>query len=280
MRGLAVALLLVLPLAGCASPASARVDVLASFYPLAYLASAIGGGNVTVGTLVPPGVEPHDYEPTTSDLVRVSDAKLLVVEGAGFEAWIANARAQAKSTAIVTATDGVNLTGGDPHAWLDPVLFAREARNVEAGMAAAFPQHAAAFHARADALVANLTRLNADYRAGLADCSTPFVITNHDAFGYLARAYNFTHVGITGLSPDAEPDPQTVREVVDQAKAHNVTIVFFEELVSPRVAEVIAREAGAQTRVLSPLESAREGADYESVMRENLASLREAMRCR
>lgn len=282
--------------AACTRGPARGVDVVASFYPLGYLATRIGSPDVTVETLIPSGVEPHDYEPTTSDLIRLSDAKLLIVQGVGFEGWLESARRQADVTRVAVATEGIELRAADstcgvakagtrdPHTWLDPVLFAKMARNVERALASAFPEHAAGFARRTDALEEHLAALDREFRDGLARCSTPFVITSHAAFGYLACEYGFTQLGIEGLSPNAEPDPRTVSRVVDEARAHGVTVVFFEDLVTPRVAEVVAKEIGAQVRVLSPLEgiapeAARHGADYASVMRENLAALRDAMHC-
>jgi zinc transport system substrate-binding protein len=286
------ALLLAGPLlSGCAS-SEPHPDVMATFYPLAWLAERIGGGDVSVGSIVKEGVEPHDYEPTTTDMARIIDAKLLVVQGAGFERWIETARSQAANTAVVTATAGIDLHLGDPsepeaqdpHTWMDPVLYARMARTVETAMAAAFPDRADGFHVRADALVADLTLLDQEFRAGLAHCQTRFVITGHAAFGYLAQEYGFTQLGIQGLDPDAEPDTATINHVVEEARTHNVTIVFFEDLVSPRLAQTIADEVHAETRILSPIEAIPQekvaaGASYLTVQRENLQNLRDAMRC-
>jgi zinc transport system substrate-binding protein len=164
------------------------------------------------------------------------------------------------------------------------MIFARTARNVEDALATTFPEHAAAFHARAASLAANLTQLDNDYAAGLAHCDVRFVVTNHAAFAYMGARYNFTMIAISGLDPEAEPTPETVQRVVDEVRAHNVTVVFFEDLVSPRVAETVAREAHATTRVLSPIEGilpddAAKGADYVTRMREDLAALKDGMRC-
>ncbi|MFO1534961.1 MAG: metal ABC transporter solute-binding protein, Zn/Mn family [Thermoplasmatota archaeon] len=291
---LAAALLLAPLLPGCASSGPAP-DVVATFYPLAYLAGRIGGGDLAVASIVREGVEPHDYDPTTTDLARISDARLLVVQGAGFESWIVAARSQAPNTRLVTATDGISLRENpdaaeaeelpsDPHTWVDPVLYARMARTVESAMAEAFLEHAAGFHVRADTLAADLRQLDAEYRAGLANCATRYAITGHAAFGYLAAEYNFTQIPIQGLDPEAEPDTATINHVIEEAKKHGITIIFFEELVSPRMAEAIAKEVHAETRVLSPIEAipadeAAQGRDYFAVQRENLANLRDAMRC-
>lgn len=291
-----VLVLLMLALAGCTAPApTPAVDVVASFYPLEYIAKRIAGKDVTISGLVPAGVEPHEYEPTTGDVRRVADAKVLVVQGASFEGWLSSVTKDAASTRVVVATEGMDLRDNpdeeeaeelpdDPHTWLDPVLVVEMTRNVEKGLAAAFPRHAAGFRARADALVADLDELHAEFESGLKECDVRVVVTNHAAFGYMAARYDFEMIAISGLEPESEPGPATLQRVIEEVKRHNITVVFFEELVSPAVAEAVAREANATTRVLSPIEGidaedAAAGADYMSRMREDLAALRAGMRC-
>lgn len=294
-RILAASLLLAPALAGCAQPDAQAPDVVATFYPLEFLAERIGGENLTVESVVRGNVEPHDYEPTPADVVRIRGAKLLVLQGAGFEGWVETAREQAGEQATVVAAEGIELAPNpdedeaaempsDPHTWLDPVLYASMARNVEKGLSAAFPEHAPSFAARLDRLLDDLATLDGEYRVGLATCEARTIIANHAAYGYLASRYGFTVVAIHGLEPEDEPDPQTIADVVEAARAINATIIYFEELVTPRMAEIVAEEVGAQTRVLSPIEGiaaseAAEGADYLTLMRENLVNLREGMRC-
>ncbi|HWH07926.1 MAG TPA: zinc ABC transporter substrate-binding protein, partial [Candidatus Thermoplasmatota archaeon] len=227
------------------------------------------------------------------DAVRAAGAKVLLSQGAGFEPWLAGLLANADGGARVVDTtaglplrqgEGEDAGGADPHTWLDPVLFAQQSRRVEEAMAAAFPEHAEAFRTRGEALRDDLARLDADFEAGLAGCELGLVIANHDAYGYLAARYRFEVVAISGLSPEAEPSPEALAHAVDVARRHNVTVIFFEELASPRVAQVVAQEVGASTRVLSPVEglddeARAQGKDYVTLMRENLAGLREAMRC-
>lgn len=292
---LLAALALGLPLAGCAGPADeAQPDVVASFYPLEFLARSIGEPEVRVGVVVPAGVEPHDYEPTPGDLARILDAKLVLLQGAAFEGWIQTASEKQHAARFVTVTDDATLLDNpdpeeaheepkDPHVWLDPSLYARTAQRVADELSVTFPEHRARFEARRDALVANLTALDAELEAGLSDCDVRVVVTNHAAFQYLAARYNLTMIAISGLEPEAEPTPQTLQDVIEQVRAHNITIVYFEELVSPAVAEAVAREAGAQTRVLSPIEGIapdEPDATYLTKMRDNLAALREGLRCR
>lgn len=279
--------LALLPLAGCADQEGA--EVLATFYPLAFAAERIAGDALTVATLVPAGTEPHDWEPVPVDVARLSDARVLVTQGAGFEPWLGALVDNAGNDAliVVDSTSGLDLAqsedpdepGVDPHTWLDPALFAEQSRKLEDALVAARPDAEAGLRERGEALRGELAALDADLRDGLATCDIDVIIANHDAYGYLARRYGFEVEAISGLSPEAEPSPQDLDRVIQVAREHGITIVFFEELVSPRVAEVVAEEVQAQTRVLSPIESASEGNDYVSLMRQNLANLREAMRC-
>lgn len=283
--------------AGCAAPSAPAADALATFYPLAWATARIAGENVTVGTLVPAGVEPHDWEASARDVTRLAGAKVVLAQGAGFEPWLGGLIANLgdKAPRVVDTTAGFEFDeedthddgdheGVDPHTWLDPVQFAQQVVAIEDALATAFPEEAAGIRARSEALRGELATLASEFEAGLATCGTRVIVANHDAYGHLAHRYDFEVVAISGLSPEAEPSPQDLSRAIEAAREHNITIVFFEELVSPRVAEIVASEVGARTRVLSPIEGVSEadaaaGKDYLSLMRENLLGLREAMRC-
>jgi zinc transport system substrate-binding protein len=277
-------------LSGCA--ATTHPDVMATFYPLQYFTQRIAGPNLLVGSVVKPGTEPHDYEPTAKDLDKIVHAKALVIEGAGFEGWLRTAQQQAPDTRLIVASDGIALNENpdsaeastlphDPHTWMDPMLAVQMVATIEAGLNATYPGEVDAMRDNANALRHELLALDAEYRAGLAHCAAPFAITSHSAFGYMAARYGFTQIGVSGLDPESEPSPQDVRNAVDVAKAHNITVIFFEDNLSPAVAQAIAREAGSETttRVLSPIEFAPEGKDYFDLMHADLAALRDGMKC-
>jgi zinc transport system substrate-binding protein len=169
--------------------------------------------------------------------------------------------------------------GKDPHVWLDPVRFATIADRLGARMAEADPAHAAEYAARAATLHGQLDELNTAYADGLKDCRRRELVTSHGAFHYLADRYRLTQIGITGISPEAEPSPRRLAAAAKEARAHGATTIFFETLVSPKVADTIAREVGARTAVLDPLEGISGPGDYFSVMRDNLAALTTALGC-
>ncbi|MFG2058815.1 metal ABC transporter substrate-binding protein [Micromonospora sp. NPDC048930] len=304
-RVLAVATAALLTLGGAAACSDGgggsdpgRVDVVAAFYPLQFLAERIGGDAVTVTNLVKPGAEPHDLELNPRQVGQVSDAGL-VVYLAGFqpavdEAVEQNAGGRAFDVAGVQplrdAAEGGHQhegesgheeeSGGkDPHVWLDPTRLATIGDRLAERLGKADPDHAADYTARAKTLHAELARLDADLAQGLKTCQRREIVTSHTAFGYLAARYQLEQVGITGLSPEAEPSPQRLAEVATEAREHDATTIFFETLVSPKVAETVAREVGAKTAVLDPIEGPPAEGDYLSAMRTNLQTLRTALDC-
>jgi zinc transport system substrate-binding protein len=166
--------------------------------------------------------------------------------------------------------------GSDPHVWLDPVRYAYQARLIAEALRR--PEGAKPFGAR-------LLKLDADFERGLARCDRRQIVTSHAAFGYLAHRYRLEQIALTGVTPEAEPTARDLERLVEQVERSGATTIFFETLVSPRLAETVARETGAETAVLNPLEGLTEdeiaaGEDYFSLMRENLRTLREALGCR
>ena len=262
------------------APAAAgdRLDVATGFYPLQFVAERVGGDAVRVEPLAPAGAEPHDLELGPQQVAALSEADL-VLHLEGFQPAVDRAVEQQAADAALDAASVTPLVDGDPHVWLDPVRMAALADAVAQRLAAAAPEQAAAVRGRADALRAELTELARELRAGLADCERREVVTSHTSFGYLARAYGLTQVGIAGLSPHEDPSPARLAELTELAEAAGVTTVFFEEAVGPELSEALAREVGARAEVLSPLETQPEGGDYLSGMRAVLASLRTALGC-
>lgn len=300
-------IVLIFALAGCAlavagcggsDDAGTGTRIVAAFYPLAYLAEEIAPG-ADVTNVTPAGAEPHDLELSARDVEDVNDAELVLYLGGGFQPALEDA--VSGDEGAIDLLDGLQLLEGsdehsheeedegthageeehegsglDPHVWLDPVRFAAMARRVAEAIGT--PE-------AADDLVADLEELDGEFRAGLADCERREIVTSHAAFGYLAEAYDLTQIPLTGVSPEVEPSPRDLEALVAEVEEEGATTVFFETLVSPRLAETVAREAGAETAVLNPLEGLteeeiEEGADYVSVMRSNLVTLRQALGCR
>ena len=266
-------LVLVAALAGCGGGSGGRRTVVAAFYPLAYAAERIGGPSFDVHNLTPPGAEPHDLELTPREVARIQQAGVVLYLSHGFQPAVSKAVADASGNRIDVLA-GLSLHGNDPHVWLDPVLFARIGRRI-----------GSALHRSSARLGADLRQLDRDYRAGLRDCKRHDIVTSHEAFGYLAARYGLKQVAITGVTPEAEPTPQQLADVVKVVRRTQATTVFFETLLSPRLAETVAREVGARAAVLDPMEGLtpdeqKRGLDYLALMRQNLAALRKALGCR
>ena len=284
----AVALALVIGLSGRGPSVGAddRAEVLASFYPLAEAAARVGGSHVVVRNLTPPGTEPHDLELSTRAVDQIDGADLAIVLGDDFQPAVEDA-AERRDGATVVVLDALSgrVRADDPHVWLDPARMVAIVDAVAARLARVDPAHAPTYRARAERYTAELRALDGEFRDGLADCPRRLLVTSHDAFGYLAAAFHLEVRSVSGLNPDAEPDARRLGELADLARTRSVTTIFAEELVSPRVARTLAREAGGlRVATLNPLEglSARErraGSDYVSVMRSNLRALRTALGC-
>jgi zinc transport system substrate-binding protein len=264
---------------GCgreAAGAPGQTRVVASFYPLAFAAEQIGGAHVSVENLTPPGSEPHDLEVSPQDVAAIHDADLVLLLGHGFQPQLEDAAGNGAHVLRLLDTPGLGRhSNGDPHVWLDPARFAKIV--IRIGQALHRP-------AAAKRLAERLNGLDKEYRSGLSSCARDEIVTSHEAFAYLAERYGLRQVSITGLSPEAEPDPGKLADVVDLVRTHGVTTIYFETLVSPRIAETVARETGARTAVLDPVEGLTKdeiarGDDYFSVMRRNLAALEAGLEC-
>jgi zinc transport system substrate-binding protein len=281
----------------------ARIDVVAGFYPLQFVSERIGGDAVRVTNLAKPGAEPHDLELNPRQVGQVTEAELIVYLK-GFQPAVDEAVDQsggdrafdvATVQPLLSAADGGHehegtepadghgdeAGGPDPHVWLDPTRLATIADRLAERLGEIDPDSAADYTAGARALRAELTALDQEFEQGLRNCPRREIIVSHAAFGYLTSRYRLEQVAVSGLTPEDEPAPQRLAEVVREARAHGATTIFFETLVSPKVAETIAREVGSTTAVLDPVEGLAAGGagDYFTVMRSNLAALRTALGC-
>jgi zinc transport system substrate-binding protein len=260
--------------------ADGRVRVTASFYPLQFVAEQVGGDRVQVTNLTKPGAEPHDLELEPRALAEVTESDLLLYL-AGFQPAVDDAVA-AQSPHAFDVTEAADLTGDDPHFWLDPTRLASVGDAVADQLAEVDPDGAQAYAAGAQHLRGELEQLDDELSAGLADCAVSELVTSHAAFGYLADRYGFEQVGIAGIAPDAEPSPQQVARVAETVRRTGVTTVYSEVLVDPAVAQTVASETGAQVAVLDPVEGITDssaGRDYLAVMRANLATLEKGQAC-
>ncbi len=311
ISGVAVAAVTALGLAtlsACSSDSSAagnteKFDVVASFYPMAYLAEEIGGDHVNVTSLTEPGQEPHDLEISAKQTAQLQDSDAVLylksLQPAVDEAVSqADVKTKIDAATLTKLEDHGSLEDShehaeeeghseeeeehalDPHVWLDPVKYAEVAKGVGAAFEKADPDHAADYKKNTTALVEKLNSLNTQFEDGLKDTKTKVFFTNHAAFGYLAERYGLTQEAISGLDPESEPSPARIKELQEEAKADGVTTVFYETLVSDKTAKTLAKDAGLKTDVLDPLEGITDkskGDDYIQVMESNLKALETAL---
>ena len=270
-----------------------KINIVASFYPIFFFASKIGGEHVRVVNITPSGAEPHDYEPTTSDIAKIENSNLVIING-GVEVWADKIKDSLnnKNISIVKAGDGLltqdlaeeGKTSKDPHVWLDPTLAKKEVEKISEALQNIDSDNSQIYKQNTILLKNKLDSLDADFKKELASCKTKDIITSHAAFGYLSTRYDLQQVSIAGLSPDEEPSEKQLTEISKFAKANKVKYIFFENLVSPKLSETIANEIGAKTLVLNPLEGLtddqmQKGENYFSQMQQNLKNLKIALEC-
>ncbi|MGH8974972.1 MAG: metal ABC transporter solute-binding protein, Zn/Mn family [Acidimicrobiia bacterium] len=271
---------------------SARVRVVAAFYPLYEAALRVGGDRVDAVNLTPAGTEPHDLELTPRQVDEIEGADLVLYLGRGFQPGVEEVARRSEGDAIdaledLTLLPGVaeeGEAGMDPHVWLDPGLLGRVVERVEAALAVIDPGGKDTYAATSAGYRRELGLLDDEFGRRLTGCARRVIITAHAAFGYLAKRYGLTLEAVAGLSPESEPDPRRLAELADLVRATGTTTVFTETLVSSKVAGTLAREAGVTTATLNPLEGLTEeelkaGETYASVMRDNLETLAGALAC-
>lgn len=297
-------------LTGCGSgepgAEEARVTVVTGFSALEYAAQRVVGDvpGVTVTTLASPGADAHDLELTPRQVASIHDADL-VVSSAGMQPAVDTAVADlppAHSLDVASVVDllhadheghdeghaddedheGHDHGGVDPHFWLDPQRYAVAGEAIAEELTALDPDNAAAYRANAEQFTADLSALDTEFTDALADCQQHTLVTTHEAFGYLADRYGFEQVGITGITPDAEPSPARMAKITDRVKQLGVNAIYAQSSLGGDLAQVISSETGTQVLILDPLESITDrsaGTDYFEVMRANLESLRAGQEC-
>ncbi|MFD0711028.1 metal ABC transporter solute-binding protein, Zn/Mn family [Paenibacillus sp. GCM10027626] len=301
---------MLLILSGCTSSSDnklvdGKTNVVTSFYPLYFLAKQIGGEQVNAVNLIPAGVEPHEWSPKSLDLDIASKAQLFLYNGAGFEGWVDNfLKGLSKDSKVVTkvASEGIALIDSegeeeehdhgheadadghhhDPHTWVSPKSMLIMAENVRNALIEVDADHREQYEVNYEALQVKLKQLDEQYTEKLGAAKLKAIVTSHHAFGYLARDYGLEQVSIMGLSPDAEPKAQDLLQIAKFVKENGIKYIFFEELVSDKLANTLAREAKVETLVLNPVEGLTpeqesKGEDYFSIMEANLQNLLQAL---
>jgi zinc transport system substrate-binding protein len=264
--------------------------VVAAFYPLEFAAEVVGADLIETESLTAPGVEPHDLELSSDQVQMLSAADLVVFVGSGFQPALEDAISGLEEARRLDVLEGIDVHKSvgedaheestvDPHVWLDPSIMAAIVDQISTRLTRINAAHAETYEANAEKLKTRLVDLDDEYSDALRTCRSRDIVTSHAAFGYLAARYDLNQISISGIDPEGEPSPGRLADVARFVKEHDVSTIFFEELVSPEVAETIAAETGATTAMLSPLESEPESGDYADAMRANLSTLIEALDC-
>lgn len=282
-----------------------RITVFASFYPYYEFARNVAGDSARVVQFLPAGVEAHDWDPSAGDLESLRDASVFVYGGLGMESYVDRLKDSGEFDNVVflSVSDGVDLLelgadahdhghdedghgkyGNDPHTWLDPVRVAVQVANIRDGLAAADPGSAEQYEGNAAEYIAKLNALDARIEEGLSSCGRDTFVPFHNAFAYFGDRYGLEIVSLGGLAADSEATASEIAQLVDYVRDNEINVIFSEDLVDPRLAEVIADEAGARVMLLSPIEAitgeeAGRGTTYIEKMDQNLKALRTALEC-
>lgn len=319
LTGAVTAALFLSACGGSGTPAEGdRIVVAAPFYALEYAAGLAGGDDVDLLAVTTPGMDPHDAELSPRQMADLGSADLIVYLP-GFQPAVDNAIEEAGGPELLDVSEVITLResghdhdhdhddedhghedddhghedddhghddhdhgANDPHFWTDPVLLAEVADAIAVKLAELDPNNAAAYQANQEQIAEIFGDLDEEYASGLATCERRAFIPQHAAFAYLAERYDLEQVSVAGLSPDEEPSPSRIAEIQAEAQAHGITTIFFEPGHSDAIARSIADDLGLDLAVLDPIETLTEdspGDDYPSIMRANLAALKEANGC-
>lgn len=263
---------------------SGRVQVVAGLYPLADAARRVAGDRASVTNLTPAGAEPHDFEPTPSHVERVNDADLVLYLGDRFQPAVADL-AEGRGDKAVDVLEGIELLGDDdPHVWLDPERMQQIATTIEQALTRVDPEGRSEYAANAARYRDRLGELASELDAGLASCERNILIVPHASFEYFGDRHQLEQEPITGMSPEAEPDPARLARLAELVRDGGITTIFVDPIEPAEAAETLARETKTKTAELRTIESltkqeADKGEDYFSLMRRNLATVREALSC-
>lgn len=260
-----------------------KPQIYTSFYAIYDFADKIGGDKIDLYNVVPAGTEPHDWEPSAHDMLNLESADVLFYNGLGMESWIDKVKGSITNENItyVELSQYVDTLEGDhvdPHIWLDPSNVKLEAEAIKDTLIAVDSQNADYYTKNYNTFINNLDELNTAYKDTLSQLPNKDIVVSHEAYSYMCSAYDLNQIAIDGMAADSEPSPTKMSEIISIIKDNNIKVVFFEELLSPKVAQTIADETGAQMLELNPFEGLSEediqaGKDYLSVMRENLDNL-------
>lgn len=269
-----------------------KIVALASFYPLYEFTKEVAKDKVDVSILVPPGIEPHDWEPSIQDLQRIQHADIIIINGIGFENWIEGIKKLNSEIIIIDSSNGINIKKesgideqedghlntslADPHIWLNPSLAKIQVKNIADGLRDLDPENSLYYHDNSENYIKKLDSLDLKIRTELSNCTKNF-IAFHNAFTYFAKEYGLNQYTVVSNGPHGEPTSKTIEKIINLAKEMKIKVIFTEEGVDKRTAQVIAKEISGKVLTLSPVEISDENSSYIEKMDVNLANLKESL---
>lgn len=277
---------------------SRKPVVMVSTFSLYEAAHAVAGNTLDIQSIVPLGSDPHMFSPNPTQVAQMTGAAVFIYNGAGFETWAESLKnTLPKTTQTMDMSQHVDLIKGgedhhdghhhgayDPHYWLSIDNMIKMTQTLEATFSRIEPANSALYHKNVVAYIAQLQKLKSEYSMGLKECRIRALVSNHDAFGYLTNTNNLQNISIIGLSSDEQPSAKTIARTIEEVKKYQLKTIFFESFINDSISQTIAQETSTKAVALQPLENISEDElkshqTYLSIMRSNLAKLREAMEC-
>ena len=282
---------------GCVSQspsASNKMTVVASFYPMYDFTKNVGGDRINVVSLIPAGVDPHDYEPTPSDIETLTAARVFILNGVIEDPWVPKLLAGIDNPSLTVIETSKNITlvnsmdadepGKDPHIWLDPVNAEIQVATIKDALIQADPAGKEYYESNAASYIQKLASLDTEFRTVMATCKNKNMIITHATLAYFCKEYGCNQIPVEGVNAEGEPTPGVVAAIIQQAKEKNITVVFVEKMYSPQIAQSIANDIGGKVAVFNSLhglttEEQASGENYLSQMEENVKTINETLDC-
>ena len=305
---LIISTIIIMSLVGCNNSSKGedvvqndKITVYTTIFPLYDFAKNIGGDKINLNYVVPPGGEPHEWEPSPKLIANIQSSNVFIYNGLGIDSWSENIinGSENKKLVVVKATDNISPIKYneeehedeedkdhgeyDPHVWLNTQYAIKQCENIKNALIKADPNNKDYYEKNYSDYIKEIDSLDSEYKNNLKNLKKDTIVVSHGAYEYLCRAYNINQISITGLSPNQEPSPAKLGELTKYTKENNTKYVFFDGLVNPKTAQTLANEVGIQTATLYSIDGVSKkdfenGETYISLMKQNLDILIKALK--
>lgn len=274
------------------STTNSKLSVVTTFYPVYYMAKTITGDVANVSMLIDGTIDSHDYEPSAKDIATINESSVFIYSNAHMETWVPrliDSLGNQRKTAVVETGKSLTLSTNqentadtehpdiDPHIWLDPVLAQEQVQTIAAELIAKDPKNKNIYTKNKDALITKLAHLAQQYETTLSTATNKTFITQHAAFGYIAKRYGLKQISITGLQA-TEPTPKDVTEVIEKINEQHLHVIYVDPTGSSKTAQTVSEATGAKILPLYTIEQAVNGKDYLQLLESNLESLKQSLK--